>query len=106
MTWIVGASSIFSYGVMISDVRISFADGSEADMLRKAYRIAPYILGGFPGSVYIGMRLLHDLQACLYDPAMPADAVWQPERVIDDWAPEQKNCFQRCRKQKRTQEVR
>lgn len=32
MTWVVGASSILGYGVMISDVRITFSDGTEKDM--------------------------------------------------------------------------
>jgi hypothetical protein len=45
------------YGVMISDVRITFADGTEVDLLRKAYRVGPFILAGFAGSAHVGMRL-------------------------------------------------
>jgi hypothetical protein len=46
-----GASSIFGYGAIISDVRVTFADGSEKDMVQKAYSLGPYIVGGFAGPI-------------------------------------------------------
>jgi hypothetical protein len=36
MTGVIGASSIFGCGTIMSDVRITFSDGSEHDMLQKA----------------------------------------------------------------------
>lgn len=88
MTWIVGASSLFGYGVMISDVRVTFSDGSEADMLRKAYKVAPFILAGFAGSVRIGMQLVGNLQRCLDQPELEgAQMAWQPDVVLNDWHP-------------------
>lgn len=95
MTWIVGASSILGYGVVISDVRITFDDGTEADLLRKAYRVGPFILAGFAGSVHIGMRLIGHLQHALDAPEIREGTgmAWQPEFVIDRWHSEAKKMF-------------
>lgn len=87
MTWVVGASSITGHGLLISDVRITFGDGTEADLLRKSYPIAPYMLAGFAGSVDIGLRLVDSLQRFLHIPDLPDDAVWQPEWVAENWSP-------------------
>ena len=58
MTWVIGASSIFDYGAMMSDVRVTFEDGSERDLVQKAYPVGPYIVAGFAGSVRIGVIIL------------------------------------------------
>ncbi|WNJ89109.1 hypothetical protein [Bosea sp. 685] len=87
MTWVIGASSILGHGLMISDVRISFGDGTEADLLRKSYRVAPYILAGFAGSVDIGLRLIGSLQDFLNVPDLPNNAAWQPDWVAENWSP-------------------
>jgi hypothetical protein len=42
---------------MVSDVRITFPDKTEADLLRKCYAVGPSILAGFSGSVRIGLKL-------------------------------------------------
>jgi hypothetical protein len=84
MTWVVGGSSLFGYGVMVSDVRVSWDDGTEADLLRKAYRVGPYLLAGFAGSVNIGFRLISDLQNFLLPPDNSASA-WKPEWVAEHW---------------------
>jgi hypothetical protein len=54
MTWVIGASSIFDYGAMMSDVRVTFSNGRTLDLLQKAYPVGPYIVAGFAGSVRIG----------------------------------------------------
>lgn len=87
MTWVVGASSVLGYGLLISDVRITFGDGTEADLLRKSYPVAKYMLAGFAGSVEIGLRLVDSLQRLLHRPDIPEDVAWQPEWVADNWSP-------------------
>ncbi|WP_128290817.1 hypothetical protein [Afifella aestuarii] len=87
MTWVIGASSIFGHGLVISDVRVSFSNGTEQDMLRKCYQVGPYLLAGFAGSVDIGFRLIECLQHCLLVPDLPEDAVWRPEVVAEEWSP-------------------
>jgi hypothetical protein len=92
MTWVVGASSLFGYGVMVSDVRVSWNDGTHADLLRKSYRVAPFILAGFAGSVDIGLRLIGDMQNFLTPPDASAGA-WDPEWVANNWAPRAARLF-------------
>lgn len=93
MTWVVGASSVLGYGVIVSDVRISFADGSEADMLRKVYPVGPYLMAGFAGSVLIGMTLIDHLQRSLAQTIPPEGQAppghrfaFNPDTVAEDWA--------------------
>ncbi len=94
MTWVIGAASLFGYGVMLSDVRVTFRDGSTADMLKKAQPVGPFIVAGFAGSVCIGYRLLESLYQFLFVPRSPQDNVaWQPEWVAKHWAPEAKKVF-------------
>ncbi|WP_035654941.1 hypothetical protein [Bradyrhizobium sp. STM 3809] len=99
MTWVIGASSIFGYGVMLSDVRVTFPDGSTADLLRKAFPVGPYIAAGFAGSVQIGYRLLSSLQQFLFIPPTAPQIeqlAWQPEWVAEHWAPEARKVFASC----------
>jgi hypothetical protein len=39
MTWVIGASSIFDYGAMMSDVRVTFSDGRQHELVQKAYAV-------------------------------------------------------------------
>ncbi|MCB8836831.1 hypothetical protein [Aurantimonas sp. VKM B-3413] len=87
MTWVVGASSILGYGLMASDVRISFGDGTEADLLRKCFRVGPYLLAGFAGSVQIGLHLIDSLQHALHNPDQSEPGAWRPDWVAEQWAP-------------------
>jgi hypothetical protein len=98
MTWVIGAASLFGYGVMLSDVRVTFTDGTTADILRKAQPVGPYIVAGFAGSVYIGYRLLQSLHDFLFIPPVPqADQqAWQPEWVAEHWSPIAKKVFRSC----------
>ncbi|MBR0855471.1 hypothetical protein [Bradyrhizobium liaoningense] len=96
MTWVIGAASLLGYGVMLSDVRVTFPDGSTADLLRKAFPVGPYLSAGFAGSVQIGYRLLNALGEHLYVPPSYPDAdqvAWQPEWVAEQFAPIAKRIF-------------
>lgn len=104
MTWVIGASSLFGYGVMLSDVRVRFPNGKTADLVRKAFPVGPYIAAGFAGSVYIGFRLLESLQKFLFIPPSTPDIdqlAWQPEWVAEQWAPEAKAIYASCPKSER-----
>ncbi len=61
MTWIVGAAAPAGYAVGISDIRVTFSDGSERDCLQKIYPMARFIAAGFAGSVRIGFEMLNGL---------------------------------------------
>jgi hypothetical protein len=84
MTWIIGASALMGYAVCISDIRVTFADGSEKDCLQKLYPMSRFIAAGFAGSVRIGFSMLDALTLLLQD--LPEGAAWHPEEVAD--------CFQ------------
>src|SRR5258707_2174952 len=95
MTWVVGASSLFGYGVMVSDVRVSWSDNTEADLLRKAYRVGPYLLAGFAGSVNVGFQLIDSLQKFLLPPDNSV-AAWKPDWVAEHWYPEAAQIFSKA----------
>jgi hypothetical protein len=40
VTWVIGASSLFGYGVVLLDVRVRLADGTRADLVKKAYPVS------------------------------------------------------------------
>lgn len=81
MTWIIGASTVIGYAVGISDIRVTFADGSEKDCLQKLYPMSRFIAAGFAGSVRIGFAMLDALASLLQD--LPERAAWHPDEVAD-----------------------
>jgi hypothetical protein len=88
MTWVIGASSIFDYGAMMSDVRVTFRDGRQHDLVQKAYAVGPYIVAGFAGSVRIGFQMLESLAKFLIvPPNAPQPGAWEPEWVAEHWKP-------------------
>ena len=107
MTWVVGASSILGYGAMISDVRITFSDGTQSDMLRKVYPVGPWILAGFAGSVKIGLALIDNLRRSLAS-AIPLEApegygfVFNPDAVAEEWSPQATEIFRTMPKEERS----
>jgi len=87
MTWIIGGTTLFGYGVCISDVRVTFkkANGNffHKDCLQKIYPVGNSLVAGFAGSVQIGFSLIEDIQRFL-SPNSP-DMSWIPERVAIKW---------------------
>lgn len=93
MTWVIGASTIFGYGVVISDVRVTFPDGEEMDVLQKAYPLGKFIVAGFAGSVELGFVLLENLRGFLRLPAGAKDCAWDPEWVGRNWSAEARRVY-------------
>jgi hypothetical protein len=87
MTCVIGATSIFGYGAMMSDVRVTFSDGSERDLAQKAYPVGRFIVAGFAGSVQIGFQMLESLTKCLVPPDAARPGAWHPEWVAEHWKP-------------------
>jgi hypothetical protein len=92
MTWIVGAAAALGYAVGISDIRVTFGDGSERDCLQKIYPMARFVAAGFAGSVEIGFALLDGLAYQLRD--APEDQAFIPQEVADCFAPLARDIFQ------------
>src|SRR5262245_39838206 len=86
MTWVIGASSIFGYGAMLSDVRVTFKDGRQLDLVQKSFPVGPYIVAGFAGSVKIGFQMLRSLTKFLIvPPDAPKPGARDPEWVAEHW---------------------
>ena len=85
MTWVIGASSVFGVGLLVSDVRVSLRNGQRRDMLRKVYALGPYIGLGFAGSVACGFAIWEVLQS-RYSVATPPGKAYEPEGW-ELWAP-------------------
>ena len=83
MTWIIGAAAALGYAVGISDIRVTFSDGTERDCLQKIYPISRFIAAGFAGSVRIGFTMMAALSYHLRD--LPDGTAWLPEDVGDDF---------------------
>lgn len=83
MTWVIGSPSMWGYGLAISDIRVSFPDGSTADCLQKVYGVGRFIAAGFAGSVEFGFRALSDLSAELAQ--IPQGEGWIPGWVAFKW---------------------
>jgi hypothetical protein len=80
---------------MVSDVQVTFQDGTTADLVRKAYPVGPYIVGAFAGSVYIGFELLQSLADYLRLPSKaPSNACWEANVVAEHWAPIARGVFE------------
>ncbi len=81
MTWIVGAAAALGYAVGISDIRVTFSDGSERDCLQKLYPMSRFIAAGFAGSVSIGFGMLSTLADLLR--GLPDGHAFIPQWVAD-----------------------
>ena len=94
MTWVVGATSVYGYGALYSDVQVTFNGGVTRDLVQKAYPISNFIAAGFSGSVRVGFALLQSLADCtrLPDDALETQA-WDPAWVATQWAPTARSVF-------------
>lgn len=94
MTWIIGGSTIFGYGVMLSDIQVTFSNGKTADLVQKAFLISNFLSAGFAGSVKIGFMLLDSLAKLTY--MSPEDCqthAWDPLWIANEWQPLAKKIF-------------
>lgn len=83
MTWVIGASSIFGYGILVSDIRVSWNDRTYKDCLQKIHPVSIGVVGGFSGSVKLGLLLLRSLQQYLSGPLSPG-SVWVLPAILND----------------------
>lgn len=97
MTWVIGATTLFGYGVVVSDICVSQGN-VRRDVLRKACPVGRFIVAGFSGSVLIGFELLADLQSFLRmtEEEERDNQCWQPDYVAKEWAPRARDIFARA----------
>lgn len=83
MTVVLGSTSIFGYGSLISDVRVTVPGNRYLDVLQKVDPVGPMMIAGFCGSMAIGFALMDDMRRVFGAP-QPADSpdhvgMWGPE---------------------------
>ncbi len=96
MSWVIGASSILGTGALVSNTRVRFADGTTAELLRKAHVVGNYIAAGFTGSVQIGFQMITNLTDALLVPKEMATNCWDLRVVAPQWAPTARRIFQQA----------
>jgi len=82
MTWIIGTVPPFGYSILVSDIRVSWSNGTERDCLQKMHKIGDDYLCGFAGSVRVGFRLLD-----LLSYQLPSKQARGPKYIAQDWIP-------------------
>jgi hypothetical protein len=82
MTWVIGRAGPFGCAVGLSDIRVTFKDGTERDCLQKIYRVGSNLVLGFAGSVAIGLETISQLSAALYVPQK--DGAWVPQFIAEN----------------------
>lgn len=94
MTWIIGAATALGYGITLSDTCVTYTKNGEqktADILQKAYPLAPFVVGGFAGSVNIGFQLLDSLQKLLV--TGEENVGWLLDWIVENWHPIAKEIY-------------
>lgn len=84
---------MFGYGIGISDIRVTFADGRERDCLRKIYPVGRFIAAGFAGSVKIGFAMIERLTELLH--SSDESGAWEPLAVAEWWPSDAREVFGR-----------
>ena len=96
MTWVIGASAIFGYGIIVSDICVQFSNGTTQDILQKVYPVGNYLAAGFAGSIKIGFSLIEDLQNFLFLPKGFENKAWHPEWVATHWSSNAQKIFDKA----------
>jgi hypothetical protein len=99
MTWVIGASTFFGYGIIISDIRVTWPDGTTMDILQKIYPVGKFIVAGFAGSVELGFMLLQNLKTFLKLPKDEKNTAWRPDWVAENWSPIAKKIYEKTRRE-------
>lgn len=85
MTWVVGTGIRFGTVLMAGDVRITMPDKREIDCLQKVFPLGSSVIGGFSGSVTIGLDVLA-IVASEFAKAPPATG-WDLAVITATWLP-------------------
>ena len=99
MTWVVGCNSIFGHSYLVSDVCVTFTLSSGEkrylDCLQKVYPLGKFIIGGFAGSVQIGLSIFANLQ--LEFSNVTEGNAWDLGIVVNTWFPRLvRRIFKKC----------
>ena len=83
MTWVIGKPTKYGYGLLVSDVAVTYQSGKVEESLQKVYPVGNFIAAGFSGSVELGFRMLGYLTESLSS-AGPSK-MFSPKDVALKW---------------------
>lgn len=82
MTWVVGTATPFGESILVSDVCVTWSNGTYKDCLQKIHKVGDDMLCGIAGSVRIGFAMLDILATQL--PAKQSRGI---HFIVRDWIP-------------------
>lgn len=85
VTWVVGTGARFGSVLMAGDVRITLPGGREVDCLQKVFVLGSAVIGGFAGSVTVGLDVLNLLARQLA--TAPPGTGWDLAVITATWLP-------------------
>lgn len=94
MTWVIGSSTKFGYGIVMSDVCVTCGDtGLTMDILQKAFPVGRFMVAGLAGDVGVGLTLLRSMKLFLRSMKPYTDECFDPEWVAQNWSVEAKQIY-------------
>jgi hypothetical protein len=94
MTWVIGSSTMFGYGVVMSDICVTCGDtGITMDVLQKAFPMGPFMVAGLAGEVGVGLTLLRSMQLFLRRLKPEPDDCYDPVWVAENWSKEARQIY-------------
>lgn len=100
MTWVIGTSCNFGYGILVSDIQVTYEDENQLrhiDVLQKVYHVGNHIVAGFAGSVSIGFKLIKDLN--LFPPVGYENYYVNPYEIAENWPKRSQKIFREAPKE-------
>lgn len=94
MTWVIGNICKFGYGILVSDIQITYSCENEIkylDCLQKVYHVGNHVVAGFAGSVSIGFELIKDLN--LFPPKGYENYYVNPYEIAERWPERARKIF-------------
>ncbi|MCX6553925.1 MAG: hypothetical protein NTZ12_02745 [Candidatus Aminicenantes bacterium] len=83
MAWVISANTMFGYGIIISDICVTSPTKATADIIQKVYPVCNNIGAGFAGNVFLGFKLIEDLNKFLF--LKNRNKICDPLWVSENW---------------------
>ena len=96
---------MFGYGIVLSDTCVTITDPTGEkkyhDAVQKAFPLAPFVVGGFAGSIYIGFKMIDSLRRFLTIPESEGECAWELDWVAEKWQKVAKEVFDKAPERER-----
>ncbi len=103
MTWVIGANTMFGYGVVIADTCVSDGGKSLPIAVQKVFNVCRSVVAGYAGGIQNGFILIESLKQFLYEPDL--SKAWDIKIAAQDWSPVAKWVFKNHKEYNRDPEM-